>query len=111
MLENKKGKNEKGKNEITEIKIAAFGCWNTGCEKSSGQHQVTQLLKSKEKGYNFMIILGDNYYAPKTLFQEEVVKEEVVIKGIKTVNIDSRIMKAGFDCLDTIDIQKKNNYG
>lgn len=58
-----------------------------------------------------MIILGDNYYPPKISIQKEGEKEGekegVIIKGIKTVDIDSRIMKAGFDCLDTIDIQKK----
>ena len=50
------------------IKIAAFGCWNVGCKKSSGQEKVTELIQTKNDKckYSFMIILGDNYYPEKT---------------------------------------------
>mgnify|MGYP001473503591 CR=1 FL=1 len=48
---------------MNEFKIAIFGCWNTGCENNSGQESVKDILKSKQSEYEFMVILGDNYYA------------------------------------------------
>jgi hypothetical protein len=48
---------------MESLKIAAFGCWNVGCDDNSGQKEVSKLIKDNEEKYNFMIILGDNYYA------------------------------------------------
>lgn len=82
---------------MEELKMAAFGCWNVGCKKDSGQESVVNLLKSKENEYNFMIILGDNYYPEKINLN----------KKTKVKQIESTTMKAGFDCLDKINITKK----
>jgi hypothetical protein len=82
---------------MEELKMAAFGCWNVGCKKDSGQESVVNLLKSKEAEYNFMIILGDNYYPEKINLN----------KKTKVKQIESTTMKAGFDCLDKINITKK----
>ena len=36
---------------MEELKMAAFGFWNVGCKKDSGQESVVNLLKSKENEY------------------------------------------------------------
>ena len=41
-------KKNKKNNKIEEIKIAAFGCWNTGCKENSDQLKVTELLRKNE---------------------------------------------------------------
>lgn len=93
--------------EIEEIKIAAFGCWNTGCKENSGQLKVTELLQKNESKYKFMIILGDNYYPEKIKIQKEKITDGITLEEIKTVNIDSIIMQSGFKCIDQVNIQKK----
>ena len=85
-------------NEITDkIKIATFGCWNRGCVDLSGQQIVSNVLKQNEKLYNFMVILGDNYYPTKTKLNEKY----------KVANIQSIVMKKGFDCIENINLTKK----
>lgn len=85
-------------NEITDkIKIATFGCWNRGCADLSGQQIVSNVLKQNENLYNFMVILGDNYYPKKTKLNEKY----------KVANIQSTVMKKGFDCIENINLTKK----
>lgn len=77
--------------------IVVFGCWNTGCTENSGQRSVSEILKKNEKKYEFVVILGDNYYAKKlTLINDFKVKITKLSDA-----------KSGFDCLDNIKLEKK----
>ena len=53
---------------MNNFSIAVFGCWNEGCTSNSGQQSVSNTIKSNESKYEFMVILGDNYYAKKKNF-------------------------------------------
>jgi len=78
------------------ILFATFGCWNKGCRENSGQRKVIDVLKSNEHNYNFMVILGDNYYSDK-----------INLHNLKIKNVSTRDMKNGFNCLDEIHLDKK----
>ena len=82
-----------------KIKISAFGCWNTGCNNDSGQKSVSDEIKKKENQYNFMIILGDNYYPEKYKLSEE---PKFSVKDIQSTN-----MEKGFKCIDNINLTRK----
>ena len=84
---------------MSSFKIAVFGCWNIGCNEGSGQISVAKLIsdKHKQENYKFMTILGDNYYSKKVDLTEKL--------NIKDTNIQK--LKEGFNCLTTINIEKK----
>jgi hypothetical protein len=86
---------------MSEFKIATFGCWNMGCKKYSGQESVRDLLKSKQSVYEFMVILGDNYYANS--------KKIDVGNGNNFKIKETKLIEAkdGFMCLDSINLEKK----
>lgn len=86
---------------MSEFKIATFGCWNMGCTKYSGQESVKDLLKSKQSEYDFMVILGDNYYANKVKI-DLGDNNDFKIKQNKLIEA-----KNGFACLDEINLEKK----
>lgn len=83
------------------FKIAVFGCWNEGCKENSGQQSVSNLIKSNESKYEFMVILGDNYYAQK----KTIIEDENSKFKIKLTNINE--LKNGFACLEQIKLEKK----
>lgn len=86
---------------MKNFNIAIFGCWNEGCKENSGQKSVSNLIKSSESKYKFMVILGDNYYAKKkSLFK--IGKNEF---KIKETNIQE--LANGFKCLEDINLEKK----
>ena len=87
---------------MNNFKIAVFGCWNTGCNKYSGQESVKDLLKLKESDYEFMVILGDNYYANKKIYENIDLPKGLKIKETKLLDA-----KKGFECLDEIKLEKK----
>ena len=87
---------------MDNFKIAVFGCWNTGCNKYSGQESVKNLLKSKQSEYEFMVILGDNYYAEKKKYKVPNSSTDVKIKKTKLYDVQK-----GFECLDEIKLEKK----
>jgi hypothetical protein len=82
--------------------IAVFGCWNEGCRENSGQQSVSNLIKSNESKYEFMVILGDNYYAGKKTIIDNGMGSKF---KIKLTNINE--LKNGFACLDQINLEKK----
>ena len=84
---------------MTEINIATFGCWNEGCQLDSGQQTVANLLRNNQHKYNFMIILGDNYYGDKLKLNKT--------PEYKVNIINENIMKQGFDCIQNINLPKK----
>jgi hypothetical protein len=86
---------------MNKFSIAVFGCWNEGCKNNSGQKAVSEMIKSKESNYKFMVILGDNYYAEKINL---IVSNESKLK-IKLTNIQE--LKDGFECLKNINLEKK----
>lgn len=83
------------------FKIAVFGCWNEGCRENSGQQSVSNLIKSNESKYEFMVILGDNYYAQK----KTIINNKELKFKIKLTNINE--LKNGFSCLENINLEKK----
>ena len=83
-----------------EIKFATFGCWNKGCIEGTGQFYVSKLLKEKENNYDFLIILGDNYYGKITIYEKDGQKEYIFSE-------DDKQMKNGFACIDKINLPKK----
>jgi hypothetical protein len=86
---------------MNNFSIAVFGCWNEGCKNNSGQKSVSNIIKSNESKYEFMVILGDNYYAKKkTLIELKKSKLK-----IKLTNIQE--LKEGFNCLQNINLEKK----
>ena len=89
---------------MEKLQIAVFGCWNKGCKINSGQHAVSRLLKSKETKYNFMVVLGDNYYPKKETLNNVNNVNDVKIK-IKLTEINT--MHKGFDCIKDINLEKK----
>lgn len=84
---------------MSSFKIAVFGCWNIGCNEGSGQRTVAKLISDKheQENYKFMTILGDNYYSKKVDLTDKL--------NIKDTNIQK--LKEGFNCLTTINIEKK----
>lgn len=82
-----------------KITISAFGCWNTGCDEDSGQKSVSDVIKEKESNYNFMIILGDNYYPKKYVLNK---KPKYKVKDIQSLK-----MEKGFKCIDNINLIRK----
>jgi hypothetical protein len=111
--------------ENKSIKIAAFGCWNTGCVENDGQFNVSKLIKKNEKEYNFMIILGDNYYNTIKNDKDEDKKKKKEKEKEKEKEKDKekdkdkdkekekekvrnpRTIEQGFMCLKDINLQKK----
>lgn len=86
---------------MNNLKIAVFGCWNNGCDKNSGQKSVSDLIKTNESKYEFMVILGDNYYAKKkTLVDMPHIKIKVKLSNLEEA-------KNGFECLEQIKLEKK----
>ena len=86
-----------------ELKIAVFGCWNqNGCTNDSGLKLVSDRLRQEvnisPNKYNFLVVLGDNYYPIK-------VKNKVL--GINYKLTDMKEAEEGFKCLDNIPIEKK----
>ena len=80
------------------LKIAVFGCWNTGCNENSGQRNVADKLRENQDNYNFLVILGDNYYPKK-------YKNKDFKINYKLTNMEEA--EKGFKCLDNINIEKK----
>lgn len=89
-------------NIMDTFKIAVFGCWNVGCDKNSGQQYVSDLIKLNENNYEFMVILGDNYYARKKTIIDDGTGTKL---KIKLTNITD--LKKGFACLEHINLEKK----
>ena len=83
------------------FKIVVFGCWNKGCRENSGQQSVSNLIKLNEYKYEFMVILGDNYYAEK----KTIINNRESKFKIKLTNINE--LKKGFSCLENINLEKK----
>ena len=83
------------------FKIAVFGCWNEGCKDNSGQQSVSNLIKYNESKYEFMVILGDNYYAEK----KTIVNNKESKFKIKLTKIEE--LKNSFSCLEHINLEKK----
>ena len=77
------------------VKIAAFGCWNIGCIDGSGQKKVSELIKQNENDYEFMIILGDNYYPKKN---KDKKKDKVKEDKCSDLTLTDVINKEGFKC-------------
>jgi hypothetical protein len=86
---------------MNNFSIAVFGCWNKGCKNNSGQKSVSNLIKLNESKYQFMVILGDNYYAEKKNLYES---GDSKLK-IKLTNIQE--LKEGFECIQDINLEKK----
>ena len=87
------------------VKIAAFGCWNIGCIDGSGQKKVSELIKTNEKDYEFMIILGDNYYPKKNKDKDkdkdktkDKKKDKVKEDKCSDLTLTDVINKEGFKC-------------
>jgi hypothetical protein len=77
------------------IKIAAFGCWNIGCIDGSGQKKVSELIKKNEKDYEFMIILGDNFYPMKDKDKDKDKVKKDKCSDLTSIDV---INKEGFKC-------------
>lgn len=82
---------------MSNFKICVFGCWNKGCKVNTGQRRVSELIKSKESKYKFMVILGDNYYAEKLTLGN----------GLKVKDTNINELLDGFKCLENINLEKK----
>ena len=82
---------------MDNFNISVFGCWNTGCKEDSGQKSVINLLKKNENKYEFLVILGDNYYAKK-----HNLSSNLKIKMTKLKEAEN-----GFECLNNINLEKK----
>jgi hypothetical protein len=87
------------------LKFATFGCWNEGCKVGSVQERVTNKLIENKELYNFLVILGDNYYGKK--IKTEYTLSDGTKREYKVTDININDMKNGFDCLDKINIKKK----
>lgn len=86
---------------MENFNIVVFGCWNEGCKENSGQKSVSNLIKTNETKYKFMVVLGDNYYAEK----KTLLKIGKTDLKIKETNIQELIN--GFKCLENINLEKK----
>lgn len=86
----------------TEIKLVAFGCWNQPklLDDRIPYEDVTKYLKSVEKNYDEMVILGDNYYSDKN---------KVIINGVsvkKNIFVEDDFQN-GFNSIQSLDIPVK----
>jgi len=92
---------------LNKNRFIFFGCWNKGgCTRNSIKPNPLEKVISKLKEHlvenekdkpGFMIVAGDNYYT-------ESNKGTGNIKVKTIINSD---LKSGFQCLNTIDIDKK----
>jgi hypothetical protein len=87
---------------MENFNIAVFGCWNEGFKKNSGQSSVYEVLKKNEEKYEFLVILGDNYYADKKKTHDNKIK-------ISMTDLDEA--KRGFKYLNDINLEKKIIFG
>jgi len=90
------------------LTFATFGCWNESILADTQQQRVIDLLKRNHglDKYNFLILLGDNYYSKKV--KHDVLDLEKFDdagkpfkKEIKYNDINLIDMKKGFDYLSS----------
>ena len=85
------------------MNIITVGCWNKNdCKGNTGLAAVVGEINDdlKKNRYDFMVLLGDNYYPNKDTLNNF---------KIKNINIDQ--MKNGFHCFDQMPINKKLIFG
>jgi hypothetical protein len=117
---------EKSKIKLEGDSFLFMGCWNKGnCNKTTNtdlyktvesiQEYLTFLDKNNITKPEKLFIAGDNYYPDKTESKEKTdekekkEKEKEKKEKIKITNIDN--LNSGFDCINSINIDKYILFG